>query len=158
MEKIKNVLLVIFSLAIVILGLHWWGTKEIKSQESAGIREAVKEGDKEFMESAHEESEGAGAKENEQFHVIGAVPEVKVFQTDYNKGTQIVFNHKNHVEGYNLECIQCHHVENCNKCHLKNKGHKMEVEEGKVALHENCWKCHAELEAGPRKCDECHKQ
>ncbi|RJP73783.1 MAG: hypothetical protein C4524_13945 [Candidatus Zixiibacteriota bacterium] len=82
-------------------------------------------------------------------------PEVKTYMTQYKDGTLVNFNHKDHAEGYGLECIQCHHVEACSDCH-REKVVDIQVEESKVALHENCIGCHQEIESGPRKCDECH--
>ncbi|MCE5273312.1 cytochrome c family protein [bacterium] len=84
-------------------------------------------------------------------------PKVHVFQTQYKGGTQIVFDHETHVQGYGLECIECHHVESCDHCHSKEIN-MVEVEELKVALHKNCLNCHRAMEVGPRECDECHKQ
>jgi primosomal protein N' len=84
-------------------------------------------------------------------------PELKVFQTQYNEGTQIVFNHEVHAEGYGLECIECHHVESCDHCH-KKEIIQVEVEESKVALHKNCLNCHMGMDVGPQECDECHKR
>lgn len=84
-------------------------------------------------------------------------PKVRVFQTQYKGGTQIVFDHETHVDGYGLECIECHHVESCNHCHGKNVN-MVEVEESKVALHKSCLNCHHGMDVGPQKCDECHRQ
>jgi hypothetical protein len=91
------------------------------------------------------------------YHTKSEPPDVKIFQTLYKGGTQIVFNHKEHAETYSLACIECHHVERCNKCHLKEEIRTMTVSNGKQALHENCIGCHAELGA-PTKCPDCHKQ
>ncbi len=82
-------------------------------------------------------------------------PDVKTYFTDYNNGTLVNFNHKEHAEGYGLECIACHHVEACSDCHHKEVK-DVQIEEAKVALHKNCINCHRELESGPRKCEECH--
>ena len=82
-------------------------------------------------------------------------PDVKTYFTDYNNGTIVNFNHKDHAQGYGLECIYCHHVEACGDCHQKEVK-DLQVEESKVALHKNCLGCHQEVDAGPRKCDECH--
>ena len=156
MEKIKNILLIIFSLMIIILGLHWLGTHEMKSPKEVPTSETDQKGKGEKI--SEENMVAIESKENGKYHTISDPPDIKVFQTSYKEGTQILFNHKKHVEDYGLACIQCHHVENCSKCHLKNKSRNIEVEEGKIALHENCWRCHTELQSGPRECDECHKQ
>ncbi len=84
-------------------------------------------------------------------------PELHVFQTQYNEGTQVVFNHREHTDGYGLECIECHHVESCSHCHQKEII-QVELVESKVALHKNCLNCHMGMDVGPQECDECHKR
>jgi hypothetical protein len=91
------------------------------------------------------------------YHQKAEPPEKKVFQTLYLGGSQVVFNHKEHADGYGLSCTECHHVERCSKCHLQGETRRMEVSSGKQALHENCIGCHADIGA-PAKCLECHKQ
>jgi class III cytochrome C family protein len=88
---------------------------------------------------------------------IKEAPEIHVYQTSYNEGTQIVFNHEMHADGYGLECIECHHVESCSHCHQKEII-QVEIEESKVALHKNCLNCHQGMDVGPQECDECHKR
>lgn len=90
-----------------------------------------------------------------EFHTVTDPPDIRIFQTDYNEGTLVRFDHNLHVEV--AECIQCHHVEACSKCHLKNRIQRMEVEEGKIALHQNCLQCHEETNAADAKdCEFCH--
>ena len=79
-----------------------------------------------------------------------------IYQTEYNEGTQIVFNHEQHADGFGLECIECHHVESCNHCHRKDVG-LVEVVESKVALHKSCLKCHEGMDVGHQERDECHQ-
>ncbi len=78
------------------------------------------------------------------------IPDEYVFQTKYLGGTQIVFNHKKHVNEFKLECIRCHHVESCTHCHSKDVK-TIDVSEAKVALHENCFACHKTM-----SCVDCH--
>jgi hypothetical protein len=115
----------------------------------------------EYLESRSRErtmsSTATGATTPTQgFHTKAAPPKVHVFQTAYRGGTQIVFDHEKHVKDLGLECIDCHHVERCGKCHLSDNN-VMTVTRGKQALHENCIVCHANT-SGPQKCDECHRQ
>ena len=84
-------------------------------------------------------------------------PKIKIFQTLYKEGTQVTFHHQAHVENYQLDCVECHHVESCNRCHAINQPRDVHVTTGKQAFHENCIVCHSKL-GGPEKCDECHKQ
>lgn len=90
-------------------------------------------------------------------HTKMTPPKTKIFQTLYKEGTQVTFSHEAHVDGYGLGCIECHHVERCNRCHTINATNNIPVTTGKQALHENCIGCHSES-GGPQKCDECHKQ
>ena len=102
-----------------------------------------------------EETEKKAAKET--YHTKAAPPKVKIYQTSYKEGTQVTFNHAKHVEEYKLNCIECHHVEKCGKCHFKGESHTMDVAKGKQAFHENCIGCHSESK-GPEECLDCHKQ
>jgi hypothetical protein len=97
------------------------------------------------------------SKQFQEYHTKGEPEDIYVFQTQYNKGTQIVFRHKYHIDDIGLQCMDCHHVESCTKCHLKNETHTMHVTEGKIALHENCMGCHSEI-GGPTDCNNCHHQ
>jgi len=80
------------------------------------------------------------------------VPRKHVFQTQYLGGTQIVFDHQLHTNDLGLECIECHHVEGCEHCH-RDEVRTIDVQEAKVALHTNCFVCHADM-----ACIDCHKQ
>ncbi len=97
------------------------------------------------------------SRQFQEYHTKGKPNDFYVFQTKYNNGTQIEFHHKYHIEDIGLQCVECHHVESCTKCHLKNETHTMHVTEGKIALHENCMGCHQEI-GGPTECDSCHKR
>jgi|GEM_PF-3946748 len=97
------------------------------------------------------------SKQFQQYHTKGEPDDVYIFQTKYKKGTQIMFRHKYHIEDVGLQCVDCHHVESCTKCHLKNEPNTLVITEGKTALHKNCMGCHAEI-GGPTQCDDCHQQ
>ncbi|MCE9613128.1 MAG: cytochrome c family protein [Lentisphaerae bacterium] len=103
------------------------------------------------------EERGNGMTNDTLYHTISTPPETYVFQTKYKNGTQIVFNHAAHVDALGLACIECHHVEGCGKCHLRDRAQAMSVASGKEALHATCMGCHAK-QGGPKTCDECHVQ
>ncbi len=71
---------------------------------------------------------------------------------------QIQFNHKSHVEEYNTECIDCHHMgstEKCSSCHKKKDvGAIINL---KASFHQQCHECHRRTE-GPLACHSCHKE
>jgi len=81
------------------------------------------------------------------------VPEKRIFQTDYKGGTLVVFDHKFHTEDLETDCIACHHVEACRHCHKEKVRVNVDVQEAKVALHENCYDCHEGM-----TCTDCHKE
>lgn len=83
---------------------------------------------------------------------VQPVPDKHIFQTKYLDGTQIVFDHKMHVEDLGMECIECHHVEGCAHCHRKEV-RSVDVAESKVAIHRNCFACHEDM-----SCVDCHQQ
>ena len=68
----------------------------------------------------------------------------------------IRFSHKEHIEKYNTECIDCHHThtnEKCTNCHkMKEQGAIINL---KSAFHQQCNDCHRKT-AGPQACGGCH--
>ncbi|MBP7737587.1 MAG: hypothetical protein KA369_16520 [Spirochaetes bacterium] len=70
---------------------------------------------------------------------------------------QIRFNHKAHVEEYNTECVDCHHLgsmKKCSSCHgKKDEGAVINL---KAAFHQQCHECHRRT-AGPQGCHSCHR-
>jgi len=71
---------------------------------------------------------------------------------------QIQFNHRGHVEEYNTECINCHHMGStgkCSSCHKKkDEGSVVNL---KAAFHQQCHECHRRT-AGPQDCHSCHRE
>ncbi len=71
---------------------------------------------------------------------------------------QIQFNHKGHVEEYNTECIDCHHLGSmakCSSCHgKKDEGAVINL---KAAFHQQCHECHRST-SGPLGCNSCHRE
>jgi primosomal protein N' len=109
------------------------------------------------LERIVQERQSADAAKKEAYHTKAPPPKLKIFQTSYKEGTQVTFNHAKHVDVHKLNCIECHHVERCSKCHSKGETRTLEVVKGKQAMHENCIGCHAET-SGPEQCLDCHKQ
>lgn len=62
------------------------------------------------------------------------------------KNGNVTFDHKKHQEA----------LKDCKACHEKGPG-KIEGL-GKDWAHKTCKGCHAEKNAGPTKCGECHKK
>jgi len=86
------------------------------------------------------------------YHPRIAVPDKRVYQTNYNKGPVVTFHHKDHVELFGLKCVDCHQEESCSRCH--------EIEEKPEHLaktpeehHKPCISCHT-----MKTCLICHAQ
>jgi hypothetical protein len=71
---------------------------------------------------------------------------------------RIQFNHKAHIEAYNTECIDCHHMgsmKKCSACHRnKDAGAVINL---KAAFHQQCHECHRR-KGGPQGCERCHRE
>lgn len=76
------------------------------------------------------------------------------YETWFRGGTIVNFDHGLHVEGMELECSQCHHLEACDRCHLKQAA-KALIRDSQVAIHDACFRCH-EQEPGGTGCSDCH--
>jgi len=157
MKKMKTSILFAAVMAALIFGAYsalLLTASEAGGKESQGSR-AVEDGD--FIPPLEWINQQREQKLQENYHTKSDPPKVKIFQTLYKGGTQITFNHEEHAETYGISCIECHHVERCSKCHVRDEVRQMAVVEGKQAMHENCMGCHADL-GGPQACGDCHIQ
>ncbi len=83
-------------------------------------------------------------------------PEIKTYQTKYKyvAGTNVTFRHKEHIHRFGFSCAECHHEDNCMRCHED----QAKAEEVKVKTleehHDPCAHCH-DMES-PERCDHCH--
>lgn len=74
----------------------------------------------------------------------------------------VLFNHRQHVDDYGLDCTDCHHEfdeseqkkpEACSACHPEDE--TGEVPKISDVFHEQCIDCHKDA-GGPVKCSGCH--
>lgn len=143
----------VFAVIALSYGLiHWTGNRAVIAAEQKN-----EASDKKFVPPLERIQKAREKNTSGTAHTKMKPPKVKIFQTLYKEGTQVTFNHEAHVESYGLGCIECHHVERCDRCHAMNATRNIQVATGKQALHENCIGCHSET-GGPEKCAECHKQ
>jgi hypothetical protein len=70
-------------------------------------------------------------------------------------GSNILFRHKEHINGYGLKCINCHHDDNCSHCHdpKADTAQYKPVRPGRNwrESHGPCMTCHQEA-----RCRHCH--
>ncbi len=80
-------------------------------------------------------------------------PDVKVYVTDDLEDTPYAtFHHKEHVEVFGLQCVDCHREESCSNCH-DTIARPARVREDP---HEDCVRCHTpETDAD---CTFCHAE
>jgi len=75
-------------------------------------------------------------------------------------GGNVLFHHKQHVEDYGFECMDCHHTmddneskaEACGECHTPSGEDALRRAD---AFHQQCKGCHEEVGA-PEECSGCH--
>ncbi|OIO62461.1 MAG: hypothetical protein AUJ47_07630 [Candidatus Marinimicrobia bacterium CG1_02_48_14] len=81
------------------------------------------------------------------------VPEKQIFKTKFKAGKLVTFHHREHIELYQFQCVDCHHQENCSTCHEGIR--KIAPLQKKLNVHHDpCLGCHdTETES---KCGFCH--
>ena len=84
-------------------------------------------------------------------HPVITVPTKKVYVTPYAKGPKVTFYHSEHIELFDLKCVNCHEQENCGYCHHFEK--TTPVAKTMEEVHSICNDCHLK-----DKCDKCHGQ
>lgn len=71
------------------------------------------------------------------------------FKTNFDGEMEVVFNHKQHMTDFGLECAGCHTKANsCNDCHNQKE---ILMAERQKPIHQLCTKCHNQ-----DSCDRCH--
>ncbi len=91
-----------------------------------------------------------------QVHPPIPKPDRKIYQTKYQyvAGTNVIFRHKEHTHRYGLRCAECHHEDNCPRCHEAGKSEAKRVKTLEEH-HDPCARCH-DMES-PEGCDDCHR-
>lgn len=93
----------------------------------------------------------------------GKKPENPIRIMFYNTAGNVIFDHREHVEDYGLDCTDCHHMyeesegtkpEACSECHMPDS----DEESPKLsdAFHTQCIECHKDSGSGPTECTQCH--
>jgi len=82
-------------------------------------------------------------------HPIIHEPETMVYETGYEKGPVVTFHHEEHIQRFDLSCVDCHREENCSRCH--DTGKRTTVVKTFKEHHQPCYSCHEGA-----KCIHCH--
>ena len=79
-------------------------------------------------------------------------PDVEIYSTSGrgSPGAKVIFRHREHIHRFGLSCAECHHEDNCMRCHEEGRTH---VQRAKTLdeHHKPCFDCHKGAD-----CDRCH--
>lgn len=85
-----------------------------------------------------------------------SVPVVKTYATSYEPAPMVTFQHVEHIELFEFNCVDCHQRENCRYCHdqVNRQGLSKSFDE----VHGICTGCHdiQTTASDTRTCGECH--
>jgi hypothetical protein len=90
-----------------------------------------------------------------RMHPPIAEPETEFFRANSGplSGTQIIFHHREHIHRFGLKCVECHHEDNCSRCH--RGGEPLETRQRTLEEHHQpCFRCHSQADRNP--CERCH--
>lgn len=77
------------------------------------------------------------------------VPITTVYYTAYEEGPIVTFQHKEHIDLFGFQCVDCHRRESCGNCHDIQKRHA--VSPSAAEPHAACNDCHID-----DNCTKCH--
>lgn len=85
-------------------------------------------------------------------------PETVAYESKYaaapgSSGTTVLFRHKDHIHRFGLQCVDCHHESNCNRCHGAQEEHGKNAKTA-AEHHVPCKGCHETED--PDRCSYCH--
>lgn len=85
-----------------------------------------------------------------------SVPVTKIYRTSHQPAPVVTFQHIEHIELFEYECVECHQHENCRYCHdqVNREGLSKPIEQ----VHSICTGCHdIQVDAAhDQGCTECH--
>jgi len=90
-------------------------------------------------------------------------PETEIYGAESKEGAKsvVIFRHWEHAHGFDLRCAECHHEQNCTRCHIRNGAEERPrtVKEH----HKPCLQCHAaDMDEATTtitgRCRKCHWQ
>lgn len=82
-------------------------------------------------------------------HPVITAPTTKVYLTPYKSAPVVTFHHSEHIDLFDLRCVDCHKQENCSYCHDLQRPSRLAKTDEEV--HAMCNSCHAQ-----DACIKCH--
>jgi hypothetical protein len=82
-------------------------------------------------------------------------PDTEIYSTksDDAPGKHVIFRHKEHIDRFGLRCVECHHEDNCSRCHEAGRNHVQKVRTLEEH-HQPCMICHNV--SNESLCARCH--
>jgi hypothetical protein len=92
-----------------------------------------------------------------QMHPPIPEPDTEIYNAaSADSGAHVIFRHREHIHRFGLRCVECHHEDNCSRCHEVGRTHEQRT----VTLaehHEPCRRCHrADTLEPDGDCKKCH--
>jgi len=88
-------------------------------------------------------------------------PDTEIYRAEARNaaGKLVIFRHREHIHRFGLACVECHHEDNCRRCHSAGNGHQQQ-QRTLAEHHKPCLVCHAvdmdESGADQSRCKRCH--
>ncbi len=76
-------------------------------------------------------------------------PDKRLYTTPYKPGPMVTFYHEEHIQLFNLRCVDCHKQENCGSCHDMKR--EVKIAKTQEEVHAICNDCH-----NKDACAKCH--
>jgi len=82
-------------------------------------------------------------------------PDTEIYtpQSQSAPGAHVIFRHKEHIHRFELRCVECHHEDNCSRCHQAGQQHVQKVR-NLAEHHQPCSACHNVIDE--TLCSRCH--
>ncbi len=98
-----------------------------------------------------------------QMHPPMKQPDTEIYGAETKTGAKsvVIFRHWEHVQGFDLACVECHHEENCSRCHVVQTPEEETSPPTVREHHEPCIQCHEADMRDPTdviegRCKRCH--
>jgi hypothetical protein len=88
-------------------------------------------------------------------------PDTEIYRADAraSAGQLVIFRHREHIHRFGLACAECHHEDNCRRCHSQGNGHQQR-KRTITEHHKPCVVCHTadtdESRENQDHCKRCH--
>jgi len=90
-------------------------------------------------------------------------PSTEIYRAESKTGatSAVIFRHWEHVQGFDLACVECHQEQNCTRCHIDQRSEEDKLPATVREHHDPCMRCHERDMRGSEDeitgpCKRCH--